>query len=87
MSFPVPEEELAEHRKRRWLGKPLRDISIHCNPRKISLMEFVIDVQEGVQGFHTNMKNLKSYKHEDKYIEEHMAMFLAWFELEQEDGN
>jgi hypothetical protein len=60
-----PEDELVEHRKRRWLGKPLKDISIHCNPRKISLKEFTKDVIDGIMGFKVNMDDLNHLQGEE----------------------
>ncbi len=69
-----PADNMEEQRERRWFGKPLRDISIHCNPRKITLAEFVKDVANGVEVFGTNMNHLETF----------MKTFLEWFELEQE---
>ncbi len=78
-----PADNMEEQRERRWFGKPLRDISIHCNPRKITLAEFVKDVANGVEVFGTNMNHLGHLQNEE-YIETFMKTFLEWFELEQE---
>lgn len=69
---------------RTFLGKPLRDISIHCNQYPITLEDFTRKVAEGVGDFKENMNHLNHPDDEEEYTEKWMEMFLAWYEIEQE---
>ena len=74
---------------RQFLGKPLRDISIMCNPDKITLDEFIKSVSDALPVFARNMENLaksmpSSVANGTHFPERIMETFLAWYELEQD---
>ena len=68
---------------RTFFGKPLRDISLLYNPEKITIDEFMKEVQDGVAGYRENL-HTHDFGKESHHIERWMESFLAWFEVEQD---
>jgi hypothetical protein len=69
--------------QRTFFGKPLRDITLLYHPDKITIDEFMEEVQDGVEGYRNNLCT-HDFGKESRHIEKWIESFLAWFEVEQD---
>lgn len=67
---------------RKLYGKPIRSTTNFCYPDKLTLEEFVEQMNH-VETFARNMQKLKKGT-DDRYIEEWFQLFANWSEIEQE---
>ena len=82
--------ESDEYKNRTFYKKPIRWISKHCHPSKITKEQFIKEIANALEPWSKNMDNMAKndkfkYLIEDKYMEEWIEQFLSWFEVEQEE--
>lgn len=76
---------------RAFLGKALREISKTYHSDTINLDEFIAAMKDALDGYLSNMQHLNRnldnhFAGNDHYMEEWVESFLAWFEVEQDNG-
>ena len=72
--------------ERKFLGKPMRDVSLEHHPIPFRLKHFVEDTKEALEAFAANMIKL-GHDQKDMHIEEWFETFLAWSEVEQDPNS
>ncbi|MCK9428766.1 MAG: hypothetical protein M0R17_01995 [Candidatus Omnitrophica bacterium] len=55
------------------------DMTEICFPRKISLLEFLEEIENSIKPFKENMKHCGEV--DDKFVEDWMRIFCAWNEM------